>query len=1620
MFAKRLALIVLFIGLQSSLSLAQDVTNEGGIGFPVHGVFSGSDFDSVQLNNGNLHIEIPLWKVNGRGIPVAMKMIYDNKTWKMAVHCPKNGVCTEDVVTQPNTHAIIKVVDPNFYGAGAQLVLNGCGMAIPGYTHPIVTEPDGTQHLLKPDNNGTMMCSYSGTLYAGDGSGWLVQLDPNGSATQAARKDGASVLPISANVSAVTDANGNQITEAVVPPRVITDTLGRTYATDGSYTDTNGVSRTLSITYTTVPISTHLCAFRLVNGDGCNENTGMWTAPNVITLPNGTSYTFQYEQNQYGEPNLIILPTGGQIALTWNAPQDGAGRTVASRAEISNGVTTTWNYAYTYSATNPTTQFPHILTATVTDPAQNDTRTTFTCMPSPEDAMFLHSGPCYETKRESFQGSSSSGTKLKTVDSVYSTFTNGASVVTTETTTWNQQNLVSKIETDWDSFFVNSNLTTTWRNVKERREFGFGVGGFGSLVRKTHYNYLHLDATNASTYRALNIAERPISKVEYDNSGTNIVAQTTYAYDGGTINSTSGTPAPNHDYVHFGSGYNTRGNLTQVSGGLKVGSTWTWLNTSHTFDDLGNTLTTKDPNLNQTSFSYADNWADANCTLGTNTFAYLTQTTDALSHQTKHKYFRCMGLVAGTQDQNDINNSGSGTTFTYDLVSRPLTVNYPDGGQTTNSYVDTVPLSVTQLKLVATGLNIQHTSVFDGLGRLQQTQFKDPDCTTGSALVKVDRAYGYLTGTGEFTQVSTPYCDIPNSVYGLMATTQHDALDRVTSVTQTDGSAITTTYSGTSAGLTNTVTDETGKARKNQTDALGRLTAVWEDPSVLNYETDYSYDTLDNLSSVTQQGGATSGSWRKRSFTYDSLSRLKCAANPEVTSSVNTPASCPATDTGTYTPGTIGYTYDNDGNVLTKTAPAPNQTGTASTAVANYSYDALNRHKQESYTGGASTPSVQFAYDGNSPTGCATGPPALSPTDANPVLYRTAMCDGSGATSWSHDAMGRELTEQRIINGTSAINNAVKYLYYKDGELNTLTYPGSGRVITYTANGSGGFTAGRPLSAVDSANSINYVTSATYAPQGALASLTNGTSIQGAFSYNSRLQPLQMYYGTNTPLSLTGSTCPSTVGNILHRIYNFNVGTSDNGNVLSITNCRDTNRTQNVTYDSLNRITTAATQGVTCTSCWGQRFGHLSGSTFVPGIDAWGNLFEITVTQGSAGTLSQGVTLNNQFLGMTYDASGNLTNDGGGHSFTFDDENRLTAAAGYTYVYDGDGKRVKKCSSSGCTSGTLYWTGTGSDALAEAGVGGGLTEEYIFINGERVARRDASGGAVHYYFSDHLKSADAITSNVGTIQEESDYYPYGGEVVVTGSDINNYKFTGKERDSESGLDMFGARYYGSSLGRFMTPDWAAKPITVPYANFGNPQSLNLYSYVQNNPSTVGDPDGHCPSPGDDCSKVKVEAKVTEQPKIIQNQPVDGANKTGVKGIIQDTITVSGKTLNDTKVDEKNASTSTLNGTLHDLGTVEGPSKTNNAGQVKDTVGLLAPAGTPAEDKSLVQTLQTGAVTMTNTNTITFTTPGGDTCSCTATRTLTNVGPGGKPSLTYTLDPGHPVVTRVEPKKDPQK
>ncbi|MBS1813675.1 MAG: RHS repeat-associated core domain-containing protein [Acidobacteria bacterium] len=142
----------------------------------------------------------------------------------------------------------------------------------------------------------------------------------------------------------------------------------------------------------------------------------------------------------------------------------------------------------------------------------------------------------------------------------------------------------------------------------------------------------------------------------------------------------------------------------------------------------------------------------------------------------------------------------------------------------------------------------------------------------------------------------------------------------------------------------------------------------------------------------------------------------------------------------------------------------------------------------------------------------------------------------------------------------------------------------------------------------------------------------------------------------------------------------------------------------------------------------------------------------------------------------------------------------------------------------------------------------GGEESPTYVNGPAstganvsIAADDAS---VRYYASDHLGTAQMEVSAGGWPVSKSEFAPFGQELSDPSSTTNRYKFTGKERDTESGLDYFGARYYASTAGRFMSPDWAQKAEPVPYAKMDNPQSLNLYGYVGNNPINQADADGH--------------------------------------------------------------------------------------------------------------------------------------------------------------------------------
>jgi RHS repeat-associated protein len=453
-----------------------------------------------------------------------------------------------------------------------------------------------------------------------------------------------------------------------------------------------------------------------------------------------------------------------------------------------------------------------------------------------------------------------------------------------------------------------------------------------------------------------------------------------------------------------------------------------------------------------------------------------------------------------------------------------------------------------------------------------------------------------------------------------------------------------------------------------------------------------------------------------------------------------------------------------------------------------YAYDALNRLTGKSYSNG--DPSVSYFYDQTSYNGL---------TIANGKGRRTGMSDGSGQTAWSYDAMGRVLTERRTI---SSITKSISYAYNLDGSVASVTYP-SGRVVSYDVTG-----AGLPTYAKDLANGINYALNTTYAPQGAVASALEGQSgsfggITWSGSYSNRLLP-------------TSFTATSTNGTALNLAFTYFA----NGNVSTVTNNRDTSRTQTFTYDNLNRIATGQSQADSGGNCWGQSFGY----------DRYANLTTIGITKCTAPMLDLSVNTQNRITnsGFSYDAAGNLTADGT-YNYTWNGESQLSAVAGVTYIYDGDGQRVKK------SSGTLYWYGGGAVPLAETDLSGNTTNEYIFFGGARIARRDASGN-VYYYFGDHLGSSRTIANSAGAVCYEADFYPFGGERVITNTCGQNYKFAGMERDSETGNDHTWFRYYASNLGRWLGPDPVAGDIT-------NPQSLNRYAYVLNNPVNFIDPLG---------------------------------------------------------------------------------------------------------------------------------------------------------------------------------
>ncbi|MGH9554618.1 MAG: RHS repeat domain-containing protein [Terriglobales bacterium] len=1416
-------LLLTVISLAGSTLLAQsNPTLEKGL--KPYGSFSGSDIDSVSLVNGKLELQIPLAGYSQRGgsLGLTFSVRYNNPVF--------TGYEDDCDIIQP-CHEFW-----DFDNVGARLEAN-LGPRVDTYTEYIGSSFVKRYEVVTVDGSSHKMGQVGSTWETLDGT--AIQFNPT---TRVVIFPNGTRYYLDTNLWSlikVEDANGNRISSTLVGGGVTgwTDTLGRTIPHPDAgpiitdYSGCTGPRPTTSARLWSLPAPGGTMSFKLcyaivrvksdMGSDGYSHQLYLHDVDRTtvmlqsIVLPNGTAWTFEYGSTAESDPNYvnfgdvtrIVFPTGGSISYGWDlyvVDMPGSGerwtqiRAVQTRTLDANDGSGphTWSYSYGVKA-NPPALSP--TKTTVTDPLGNQTVHTMTA---------FGTGSFYETQTLSYQGSAATGTLLKTTTTDYISNTCPfqdcllvrVGVLPIRTTTAWPNGLTSKVEKDYDAGFTytwnSQNYTAKYGLVVQQREYDYGSGVAGPLVRRADTAYLALSNANYKTHNLMNL----VSSVTIRDGAAVQKALTNFAYDGAAlvasgITTQRNTAPPNGTY---------RGNQTSVS---------RWLNTNGTYQtsttayfDTGMVYQVKDPLLHTTTFAYSATFAGA----------FPTQITNHLGHVTTSDYDFNTGLVKSATDPNN-----QTTTTSYDMLWRPVQVNSPDGGQSTITYNDTAsPVTVTATDKITASLNLVNTAVLDGFGRVKQTRLdSDPEGVTYA-----DVTYDEL---GRKKTETNPYRSTSDPTYGI-TTYEYDALGRVTKLIPPDGTAsannVVTVYD---ANLT-TVTDQAGKKRKSDVDGLGRLLRVWEpDPNVagsLTNKTRYFYDTLGNLTCVLQLAAdaepasctAPNTTWRPRTFTYNSLSQLLTAANPES--------------------GTVTWTYDTDGSVLTKVSPKPNQTG-ALTVTVTYAYDALHRLTGKTYSNG--DPAVSYFYDQTSYNGL---------TISNGKGRRTGMSDASGQTAWTYDSEGQVLSERRTISG---VTKTISSTYNLDGSTATITYP-SGRIITYTPSA-----AGRTLSAVDAASNLNYATAALYAPQGALASVKNGVAtgfagITVSNSYSKRLQPL-----------LLQASAPSQT--LLSLGYDFNWGTPaapvNNGTLKQIANNRDTSRTQSFTYDELNRVKTAQSQATSGANCWGNSFAY----------DIWANLLSKTVTKCTAETLSVAVNTKNQLssAGFAYDAAGNLTANGAA-AYVYDAENRITTVAGVTYTYDGDGERVKK------SNGKLYWAG--NDPLAESDLSGNLTAEYIFFGGRRIARLDLPSVAVHYYYADHLGSSNVVANATGTaIEDESDFYPFGGERVITNSDPNAYKFTGKERDTESGLDYFFARYYASSLGRFMTPDWSATPVPVPYASLMVPQSLNLYAYVENNPITSTDPDGHfrtVPPPAegkDQCSGVTSDPSCAKKAEAEQQQ-----------------------------------------------------------------------------------------------------------------------------------------------------
>ena len=515
------------------------------------------------------------------------------------------------------------------------------------------------------------------------------------------------------------------------------------------------------------------------------------------------------------------------------------------------------------------------------------------------------------------------------------------------------------------------------------------------------------------------------------------------------------------------------------------------------------------------------------------------------------------------------------------------------------------------------------------------------------------------------------------------------------------------------------------------------------------------------------------------------------------------------------------YSYNALGN-LTRVHPP---TGSDRT----WTYDTSNRLKDEfqpesgmvtyTYVSGTTLLTTKtdakgtvftHTYDHNSRLLTITADPLVGSNRVTTLTYEvgsdnraTMSVTGGAVTTFSYEtATGRLIQRRDVVNSTTFDQF---FAYDTLDQLITLTYP-AGRKVGYEYNSEGQITRVCSKNAQGNCTAgADYASGFVYHPSGAVSQYTGRYGLIHQFGYDDR-------YRVQTIATCTTAACTSP-GNRLVLGYTYDVA----GNVLTITdtsNGRDPTWNQTFEYDALDRLINAS--GKYGTPCYL--------------YDARGNRLNCggtTYTYNGNDRLTQQSTVN-----FTYDVNGNLlTQSLPSLTLTYTPDNRIATATGsVSYYYDADGWRVRTTIGS-----TTTYAVRGPAGALLSDKKGSLTRDYVYA-GDRLIAWAESTGTMYDVTTDAIGSVRMVTTSTQAIKERHDFWPFGEEWAPPASPVSVMKFAGKERDTETGLDYFGARYYRGNSGRFMGVD--------PIQGFPKlPQSWNRYAYALNNPFRYIDPDG---------------------------------------------------------------------------------------------------------------------------------------------------------------------------------